>query len=134
MNTGKISQYLILEKYDEEEEDLESEFENEILRIDENNEDTYEIAELNKIPFATRILQDIYQNLYQISKTSLIELGLLIGIPKKYIEDQFDTFLFEDPLKLQFIDYFRDPQYTFWSKAFYFDERWNYLQLHQTSK
>ena len=69
-------------------------------------------------------MQDVYQNLYQVSKTQLVESSLLIIIPKEYIEEKFDTFLFEDPMKFQFIDYARDPQYTFWVKAFCFDESW----------
>ena len=112
-----------LENIDEEKEDIENEFE--MIRIEENEENlTSEIAALNNTPFTTRIMQDVYQNLYQVSKTQLVESGLLIGIPKEYIEEKFDTFLFEDPMNLQFIDYARDPQYTFWAKAFCFDESW----------
>lgn len=108
-----------------EEEDLEHEFANNIFKIDENEEDlTNKIIELNETPFETRNQQEVYHNIYQITKTQLIQTGSLIDIPKEYIEEKYDTFLFEDPLKLQFMDYSVDPPYTFWKKAFCYNESW----------
>lgn len=78
------------------------EFANDIFKIEEDEEDlTNKIIELNETPFETRKQQEVYHNIYQITKTQLLQAGSLIDIPKDYIEDKYDTFLFEDPRKLQ---------------------------------
>ena len=101
------------------------EFANGIFKIEEDEEDlTNKIIELNETPFETRKQQEVYHNIYQITKTQLLQAGSLIDIPKDYIEDKYDTFLFEDPRKLQIIDYSVDPPYEFWKKAFCFNESW----------
>ena len=78
MYTGEIPLDAISESFEEEEEeeDLEQEFANDIFKIEEDEEDlTNIIIELNETPFETRKQQEVYHNIYQITKTQLIQVG-----------------------------------------------------------
>lgn len=109
-----------------DENDIQDEFNEQILKFDENKDsgsnDTYN--EIINEPFEKRIKQDIFRNLYQIAKSELIEKGKILDISDEYIEEMLDIFLFEDPRKLDFMRYSQENPYLFWRKTYCFDEQW----------
>lgn len=110
---------------EDEEEDIESVFQKDVLTLADGEEDlSMKINELKNKTFEARIRIDIYQNIYQTAKNELIKTGSIIAVPQEYIEQMFDLFLFEDPLNLQFISYSVNDPYLFWQKVFSFDKDW----------
>ena len=109
-----------------DENDIQDEFNEQILKFDENKDsgsnDTYN--EIINEPFEKRIKQDIFRNLYQIAKSELIEKGKILDISDEYIEEMLDIFLFEDPRKLDFMRYSHENPYLFWRQAYCYDEQW----------
>lgn len=126
-HTPLITEVILQESFSiYDENDIQSEFNDQILKIDENNDsdsiDTFN--ELIKVPFEIRIKQDIFRNLYQVTKSELLEKGKILDISSQYIEDMLDQFLFDDPQKLDFMRYSHENPYLFWRQAYCYDEQW----------
>lgn len=67
---------------------------------------------------------DIYENIYQNAKESIVEVALVLGINDHYVEEKYDTFLFSDPLSLNITNYTGDNPVTFWRKAYSYNTEW----------
>lgn len=76
------------------------------------------------IPFADRIDDDIYKNIYHVAKNELLQLGSKFDLSDEYIESKLDTYLFANPLQLDFLKYSMYIQSDFWREAFCYGEEW----------
>lgn len=127
----------IIDNFTEEEEDIEeeeSEFdvikeideqiaENDI-EVNEDEDIKNFISSILETPFAERIHQDIYINIYENAKRELFRICSLINIDLQYVEKKLDDFLFGNPMKLGFIQYSYENPNVFWRKAFSARKDW----------